>query len=384
MANNPKRDTTIPITFEKEGLAASQIRGQLIIYATEMFAHQQRTHLFQLLICGENARFICWDHAGAIVSNSFNYTKEPQLLAEFFWRHNHMSEEDMGWDPTARLVRKADEGVFKESIDTFRETAHRKLPNIDDTFHGNYPVYEMSAGDDECNMRLLVRRPIFKPTSALGRATRGYVAVSKEDRAVLFLKDTWRVNHPLLKTESEVYRLLESYGVPHVPRMICGGDVKGSNGKGQTTRCLDWMMMQTLPVGYAMLRVHVHHRIVQRLAYPIESAKDSKEYMTAFYDVLVIERAHETEHKILHRDISLGNVMLGDDVDENGKESAIGQLGDWDHACALTPGEIYEHQKFRSGTWAFMSIALLRDNTKAHEILDDLESVFWTLLYGAL
>ncbi|KAI0690210.1 hypothetical protein BC835DRAFT_1417939 [Cytidiella melzeri] len=386
--NHPKNDLKNAIAFEKDSQAARETRGQLIIYATEMFAHQQRTHLFQLLVCGEDARFICWDHAGAIVSESFNYIKQPSLLAEFFWRHNHMSDEAKGWDPTARLAEKTDENVFREAIDTFRKKERRKLPKIEDTFSGNYPVYEMSVEDEERNMKLLVRRPVFKSTSAVGRATRGYVAVSQEqDHAVLFLKDTWRVNHHLLLTETEVYKLLEKYGVPHVPRLICGGDVKGSDGKAQTTRSEAWTTYQTLPVGYSILRVHTHHRIVQRVAYPIESANNSKEYVTAFCDVVtVIESAHETQPKILHRDISLGNVMLEDGLDEHGVPRALGLLCDWDHAnaVAVIPGQEYKNQNYRSGTWAFMSIGMLKNPRKPQELLDDLEAMFWSMLYGAL
>ncbi|KAI0682853.1 hypothetical protein BC835DRAFT_1524433 [Cytidiella melzeri] len=377
---HPNRDLKNRVAFEKHSRAARGTQGQLVIYASEVFAHQQRTHLFQLLICGEDARFICWDHSGAIVSESFDYTKQPLLLAEFLWRHNHMSDEAKGLDSTVKLACKADESVFRKSIDTFRKTERRKLPNIEDTFSGNYPVYEMSVEDDQCNMKLLVRRPVFKSGSAVGRATRGYVAVSQEDHAVLFLKDTWRVNHALLQVESAVYRLLEKYGVPHVPRVICGGDVKGSDGKAQTTRCVEWMNSQALPVGYATLPTHTHHRIVQRVAYPIESANNSKEYVTAFLNVvIVIERAYATEAKILHRDISFGNVMLADGVD-----GAVGLLGDWDHASVTNPGQNNEQGNHRVGTWAFMSVGMLRNSTKPHEILDDLESMYWTMLYGAL
>ncbi|KAI0689223.1 hypothetical protein BC835DRAFT_1283390 [Cytidiella melzeri] len=206
-----------------------------------------------------DTRWVDWDHTGAIVSELFNYIEQPLLLAQFFWCHNHMSDEAKGWDPTAWLADKTDENVFREVIDMFRKKERCKLPKIEDTFSGNYPVYEMLVEDKKRNMKLLVRCPVFKSTSTVGHATHGYVTVSQEqDHTVLFLKDTWRVNHHLLQTETEVYKLLEKYGVPHVPRLICGGNVKSSDGKAQMTRSEAWTTYQMFPVGYSILRVHTH------------------------------------------------------------------------------------------------------------------------------
>ncbi|KAI0087092.1 hypothetical protein BDY19DRAFT_995175 [Irpex rosettiformis] len=88
----------------------------------------------------------------------------------------------------------------------------------------------------------------------------------------------------------------------------------------------------------------------------------------------------EIHTKILHRDISIGNVMIGD----ISNASNVGLLGDWDHAAETNPEGDYKHQTFRTGTWPFMSIAMLRNPDKVHEILDDLEAIFWTFLYATL
>ena len=47
--------------------------------------------------------------------------------------------------------------------------------------------------------------------------------------------------------------------------------------------------------------------------------------------------------KVLHRDISVGNVMLG-----AAGEVGVGMLGDWDHAAETKPEDDYEHQRFRT------------------------------------
>ncbi|KAH8984958.1 hypothetical protein EDB92DRAFT_1766970, partial [Lactarius akahatsu] len=65
--------------------------------------------------------------------------------------------------------------------------------------------------------------------------------------------------------------------------------------------------------------------------------------------------------KILHRDVSAGNILITED--------GSGILIDWDLSKKV-------------GTWQFMSIARLQDSsTRLHEVSDDLESFFWVLLY---
>ncbi|KAI0771344.1 hypothetical protein BC629DRAFT_1291709, partial [Irpex lacteus] len=418
-----KRD--YDVSFEKATSPARKVRGQLAMYAREIFNHQQRTHLFQLLITGRRARLIYFDHSGAIVSESIDYITNPGVLGEFFWRYNYMTDEARGIDTTTKKATDADEGLFTSAITELLANMddpsrpERRIPGAEVTLDKDYPVYSMTvhegvehdageksgdnAGDDAgpTTMELLVQRPIFDAVSPLGRGTRGYIANTNKQTTSLFLKDTWRVDHALLKAESEVYRLLESYGVTRIPRLICGGDVRYSSGKVQRTICAEWAqrVRKTFEVDFADFRAHLHHRLVQRLAYPIEAASRSKEMVKAFDNVLeVIDQAYtKIPSKVLHRDLSAGNVMLGDK-----EEDEVGLLGDWDHAIENEPKEGYDHQRYRTvrgnlllcavhrltnrqsqGTWPFISISLLNDPTKEHEILDDLESLFWTFLYSA-
>ncbi|KAI0802085.1 hypothetical protein BC629DRAFT_1284578, partial [Irpex lacteus] len=381
-----EKDST-PVCFEKDTGSARRIRGQLALYAREMFNHQQRTHLFQLLVAGDIARIIYFDHAGAIVSERIDYIQDGSTLGEFFWRINHMTDKARGLDMTSVIASQSDKDMFtsvvKELVANMNNPNHpqRSIPSAEITLDAHYPIYKMTVHEGVATMELIVQRPIFDAPSPLGRATRGYIAVPSPEP--LFLKDTWRVDHAMLKAENEVYRLLEKYGVERIPRLVCGGDVRDADGQVQRTISAEWAMrvQQDLGITFAELRLHLHHRLVQRLAYPIESAEKSEEMVRAFYDVLgVIEEAYEKmPTKVLHRDLSVGNVMLGEDEDEK-----VGLLADWDHASETKPDGEYTHQLFRTvreGTWPFMSIGLLEDPNKPHEILDDLEALFWSLLY---
>ncbi|KAI6035705.1 hypothetical protein EDC04DRAFT_2704481 [Pisolithus marmoratus] len=47
-------------------------------------------------------RLIRWDHAGAIVTNRFNYVDNSHLLVEFFWRFAHITRGGRGHDASMR------------------------------------------------------------------------------------------------------------------------------------------------------------------------------------------------------------------------------------------------------------------------------------------
>lgn len=86
------------------------------------------------------------------------------------------------------------------------------------------------------------------------------------------------------------------------------------------------------------------------------------------------------EMKILHRDISAGNVLISEDETE-------GFLIDLDHAIRVDRTE-KSGAWGRTGTKIFMSIRLLlhgdSPNQKPHSFMDDLESVFWLLFWICL
>jgi hypothetical protein len=83
------------------------------------------------------------------------------------------------------------------------------------------------------------------------------------------------------------------------------------------------------------------------------------------------------EKKILHRDISTGNVLITEDENE-------GFLIDLDHAIRVDR-ERPSGAKGRTGTRAFMSIGLLlqwdKESKLPHSFMDDLESMFWLLFW---
>lgn len=279
-----------PLSFERDSDEARRIRGQLAAYATESFVHQHRTHLFQLLIFGHYARFLFWDHSGAIVSDRFDYVADSKLLVKFIWIYNHMSEPERGWDPTATFASPEEEAVFNTAVTQFltnmNDPSHeqRVIPHVEDTMYQRYPVYKVAVPNVDKTERpteVLVKRPFFSSPSVLGRGTRGYLAYALKAKKLLFMKDTWRVVHERLIAEGTTLANFNDLQIEHVPQLECGGDVVGEL---QETRVLEWAMKQKLQIVYSKLRVFQHHRLLMPLAYPVEHSRNSEEFVMAFLD----------------------------------------------------------------------------------------------------
>ena len=63
--------------------------------------------------------------------------------------------------------------------------------------------------------------------------------------------------------------------------------------------------------------------------------------------MLAIEVSYDSKTQIVHRDISAGNVMIGEESLKDG-EVEVGLLGDWDHANEMIHEDGYICQDSRS------------------------------------
>ncbi|KAG7442400.1 uncharacterized protein BT62DRAFT_905846, partial [Guyanagaster necrorhizus] len=70
--------------FDSNSIEGMETPGQIASYPGATMMLQYRSHLFTILICGQFARFIRWDRTRAIVSMSFDYTNDPDLVSDFY------------------------------------------------------------------------------------------------------------------------------------------------------------------------------------------------------------------------------------------------------------------------------------------------------------
>ena len=203
--------------FEHGSMQATNTRAQIISYATAHLGSQFRTHVFSVLITGEFARIIRWDRAGAIVTKAFRYCVPDEVcdsyLVEFFRRY----------DVAAPKERGVDDSVSFEPLEPSEVARARKAldPTLADASLLKFRVHE----GDGVKYFIGSTRPRKSCASPTGRATRIFDVFDLESGTVMCLKDTWRINHPGIDKEGDIYRSLQKAEVSYIPDFVCGDDI---------------------------------------------------------------------------------------------------------------------------------------------------------------
>ncbi|KAH8100115.1 hypothetical protein BXZ70DRAFT_1008623 [Cristinia sonorae] len=370
----------------------SDFRGQVCEYVAEILARQHRTFFFTVSVYQTTARLMRWDRLGVIVSEPIDLEAEPKEFYEFFFRLRKATNVQLGFDPTATLI-EIDEYTdshpsivaVTEAITSLPRAASRIKPYISKAFtDGSWPYYELQVPDranpDKMH-RFLVRNPSSHSRAPTGRATKGYIAFDLETRKFCFLKDSWRPDSFNVHPELEVYERFRGVDppIPCLATVCCGGDlfsiIDGETVK-QTTRTQEW-------IDDLHYHARLHTRIVlNEVGVPLKDYTDSLELCHAVSDAILAHAAAWEATEVLHRDISDGNIIIYFDFTEPSQVTE-GLLIDWDLSKYRNElGRV--SQQNRSGTWRFLSAALLNYPFKPYELADDLESFYHLLCLFAL
>ncbi|KAG1763736.1 hypothetical protein EV702DRAFT_1156666 [Suillus placidus] len=354
--------------FECDTALGTLTRGQMIAYALTQLGSQFRHFAFSVAIIGKHARMIRWDRGGAVVTERFDYTEQPGLLADFFWRFSLASTEGRGLDTSVTEVEADFDG---------REICTKlKLPPSTKLFYYGVPDDDISrAQRDNLDPTALYcyigPRPHFPSRSLIGRATRSLPVYDPVKGRVVYLKDTWRIDSHDMQKEGDTYRQLHGYQVPHIAPFERGNDI---DGHGSHTVTHDYVE-ESWVCGMPFATGHIHYRMVLGVVgRELSTFRSTHELASAVADAL---EAHEDAYNkagILHRDVSVGNLIVTDDGE--------GLLIDWD--LCRKRGIIQKRRHDRTGTWQFMSAALLLDPTKHQDFEDDLESFLHVLTWTSI
>ncbi|KAI0641671.1 hypothetical protein C8Q79DRAFT_285646 [Trametes meyenii] len=427
-----------------------RVRGQIIEYAEQIFRYQQRTFLFMLLVIGRRFRLLFWDRSGTITTRAVDYFENPDLLCEMLWRLGHLTNEQLGYDPSATRVLPGDEDyrlMDTASLPHTTDIDHserpiNEMPNEGAVFRyvreafqrslsSNWPRYRLQVPHEGQTQTFLVGKPEFFASGMAGRGTRGYVALDRENGRFVWLKDAWRAHYELVDQEGSVLAQLNEKNVRNVPTLVCHGDILN-----QTTRTPEFWELKNPPPTMSPersvvpgssaqaepktpssknlkrsfaeasesdetppgtpdecpLRRHMHYRlVVEEVAMNLKSFQHGLQLVSIIYDCVIAHRDAMTDAKIMHRDISGGNILI---FPKALSHSASGQmiikwtglLADWElskpvHDKRAPPRA---RQPERTGTWQFMSVGVLSEPTKVIETIDELESFFHVTLYYAV
>ncbi|KAL6807586.1 hypothetical protein GGI42DRAFT_351039 [Trichoderma sp. SZMC 28013] len=362
-------------------------------YAREVLAVQDtRRYVLGFTLCGSLMRVWEFDRLGAIASEEFDINKDDETglrfvstILGFLW----MDEEQLGFDPT--IISEGDKQIVTIQRDGKTE-------------------------------RLILDELIKRAPCVSGRATTCWKAHPEEDpQMLLVIKDSWQYTER--NEEGELLKEATDQGVVNVARYyhhetvhvrsqvdeIHGNIRRGLISKNARTYQLEpssqlpdeksksgrtagvkrsppsqadgppgkrsRSMRPVSRISDEALANRVHRRVIVRdYGKAIYKASTIPVLLKALEDCI---QGHESLHKagILHRDISVNNLMLNEDR-TNPSWSAF--LIDCD--LAIKEQRLRASgAKAKTGTRAFMAVGALLG--KQHSFMHDLESFFWVLFW---
>ncbi|KAF9027320.1 hypothetical protein BDZ89DRAFT_1066995, partial [Hymenopellis radicata] len=380
-SSNASAESAIPdiLIMENDWPAESKsqlglkTRGQIASYAGITMFLSYRKHFMSVVLFGEYARLIFWDRRGAIVSRRFNYQKgDDKILFEFYLRFSQLTTEQRGHDPTV-VELDEDDSDAKAALVQFKKYDR-------DMWHCNAEMKPLKRPEglpkdrflrmivkfgDSAERSFIIPAPIFETTclSPFSRSTRRSLANEREQfkkskhGSLLFMKDYWREDSPRTRPEAEIYGILAEKNVPHVATMVVGGDVEGMRTKTQEA-CLK---RSAFPLGdHTYFRfqnpLQCHRIFLDTIARDLSAFGNCRVLVNCVADAMEADECAFAYARILHRDISSGNIMI--------TPAHRGILIDWDLAYLLQGGN--------------------EKQSVVHTLDDDKESAFWVLVYVAL
>ncbi|KAI0808264.1 hypothetical protein C8Q74DRAFT_1434838 [Fomes fomentarius] len=440
--NDPFHDTESGVVPTTNVQQAVKVRGQILAYAELLMAIQQRLAVFMLFIIGRRCRLMRFDRSGSIVTHLVDYFVEWEFFCDILWRISQCSDSQLGYDPTAERLSPRD-ADYKEMDRLAKADAtdldHKeRVLGAEDRPQDGYvfayvremfadslvkcwPRYRLQVPDGDNVRHFLVGKPTFRAKGLAGRATRGYVALDCTTKRFVWLKDK----------EGDVLAQLNASHVCGVPTLLCHGDIEeqdtvtptwyeqkkaeaehtgfqshgqasSSSSSGQKRKRefsdrddrdeLDDSHndgLQAIPGVDSPLRRHRHYRLVViEVALPLSKFAYGQQLLAIIRDAVIAHHQATTKVGILHRDVSGGNILILPVYVENQGGNAIawrGILADWEMSKPLNGSGQPDHarQPERTGTWQYMSVALLT-GPKIVEVCDEVESFAYVILYYAV
>ncbi|KAI9437896.1 hypothetical protein BJY52DRAFT_1229987 [Lactarius psammicola] len=206
----------------------------------------------------------------------------------------------------------------------------------------------------------VIKPPVARFNTPPGRATRTSITYDIHRDHVVFFKDSWRVNYEGIMREGETYKLLNDALICNIPHCSASGDVgKDTYHSTRTDQFTGepWVLAS------------------------LETFRCSRDMVRAILAALIAHRNTYEKCGVLHRDISVNNILLTECSRFGG-----GLLIDWD-LCKLVdpnnPSSGGAHQSTCTGTWQFMAADLIENPKVIQTFIHDIKSAFLVLLWVA-
>ncbi|KAK0463012.1 uncharacterized protein EV420DRAFT_1149808 [Desarmillaria tabescens] len=379
---------------ENETKARRGVRLQCGRYALEMLSSASfRTHCIGALVTVGRIQPLYYDRSIVIVCkpiDMFKYVREPGKAA--------ITTENVTDEFAAMLVglgrltlkQRGIQEAFctdRDLIKNYQEYMNRCEEDKRDIFKDVKLRLKLKLGKDHKEVEVTLGRIIARQPGIVGRDTCVVEAMSAHKGWTgkeLIVKISWPAvdrtsEAELVQKARDTARAMKEGAKPdwaldHLPDILLSQDFDYDADSTQAKLVAffkDALLVEGKKVEY---EERVCRITVQEKLYPLEELKTAKEYAQVFFDILQIHKWLYDHPRIIHRDISPGNIMWRC----NAKGDLYGVLNDFDLSTlrdATGPSSVQ-----RTGTLPYMAFDLLmndqNESPPKHLYRHDLESIF--------
>ncbi|KAJ2089061.1 hypothetical protein IW140_005090 [Coemansia sp. RSA 1813] len=354
---------------EKESLNAST---QLVDYTRNIYANQDhRRFAWGLTMCGTKVRSYLFHHDGIRATSEMDFASPGgrERLVTLLVHWSFCGFHRLGYDTSMTRLKKTNGWEIR-------------CPNHDDHDKRNSFTLYVTTGT------------ILNASALFGRHTRCYTAKRKDGRSdvEVVLKDSWSLPRDLIKQDASSAVPNEARNLRLIKENFSGEDLSFSYpqvvASGRVKLLVDgkYVTDDTLAIYEYDDRdeeqmYRAHSRIVTTpVGGFIKGVKNQAELVLVLSDAMECHSAILKKCGLLHRDISVNNILvIRNDGEDSLRRPVKGLLIDYDHAISVDQDSTGNGT--RSGTLPYMSIHNLEGAPGKRSALDDWESLLYLICW---
>ncbi|KAJ3762920.1 protein kinase [Lentinula raphanica] len=352
-------------------------RIQCASYAKEMLSHGFiRNHAIGIVADDNVVRFQYYDHSKVVESTALNISDDEwkKLFMAMICQLSKLDHEKLGFVPRLHL----------DTFDHFRNS-EQLARDLKDDPEGLVGATYTFTESPQSRITVTIVKVLYRAEGIIGRSS-----VVAEVRCVcsanrcpksgcrwhgetkimkISFPGSDRVSEPeLISKAAKKAQSPDDWALNHLPHIILSITIKYHPLDSAQGR-----LKAHLKENYEerVMRVTIYEKLQ-----PLSELEDLRELAQVFYDILQIHQWLYECVEILHRDLSIGNIMF------RRKEGEVyGVLNDFDLSSTVDRMAQGPSSKERTGTRPFMSPDLLNSRWKGgHLPRHDLESLFYIIL----
>ncbi|KAF8588393.1 hypothetical protein K439DRAFT_1629854 [Ramaria rubella] len=323
-----------------------EARERLALHTSGLFCKQpNRRFAYGILISERTLEVYMFDRAGGVCSETLDYHKNSAVFCAILSGISSLQEDSIGFDLT----------IATDKEHTFIKTRE---------------------SDDPRGLSYRVVRELYHSDHLLSRGTIVWAVSLAGQGGDLVIKDTWvpsafekgKQNEAVLLRRARRKGVMDGIAqLRHYEEIQVGAIMDTVVNNRQ--------MAFSRSAAFNIEKRHVR-LVFSTFGVPLDHFTSKLELVAAFHDCVMAHRELYFKAGIIHRDISVGNLL----INRGGREGNRGLIIDFDHA--MRADVVSRNPPQLVGTLPFISRNVL-EGEGPHTYFDDLESFYYVFAYIA-